>query len=72
MNGSVPDFDVDKIINKLLVFKDKKPHKQVNLTEQEIRNLCLKSKDIFSRQSPLVELEAPIKICGITSTIESN
>lgn len=65
MNGSTPDFDVDKIIAKLLEFKDKKPQKQVNLSEQEIRNLCLKSRDIFSRQSPLLELEAPIKVCGM-------
>ena len=58
------DIDVDKIIEKLLEVKDKKPGKQVNLTEQEIKGLCIKSREIFVSQPILVELEAPIKICG--------
>lgn len=36
----------------------------MNLTEQEVRGLCLKSRDIFINQPILLELEAPIKICG--------
>ncbi len=64
MNSNTGDFDVDKIMDKLLEFKDKKPQKQVNLTEIEIRNLCIKSREIFISQSTLIELEAPIKICG--------
>lgn len=38
--------------------------KTVHLTENEVRNLCLKSRDIFLNQPILLELEAPIKICG--------
>lgn len=36
----------------------------VSLTEQEVRWLCLKSKEIFLSQPILLELEGPIKICG--------
>jgi len=36
----------------------------VNLTEGEIRGLCLKSREIFISQPILLELEAPIKIVG--------
>jgi len=58
------DIDIDKIIEKLLEVKDKKPGKQVGLTENEIRGLCIKSREIFMNQPILIELEAPIKICG--------
>ena len=33
-------------------------------TEAEVRGLCLKSREIFMQQPILLELEAPIKICG--------
>ena len=57
-------FDVDKIIEKLLEVRGKRPGKTVNLLESEIRQLCLKSKEIFTSQPILLELEAPIKIVG--------
>ena len=41
-----------------------KPGKNVQLTENEIRSLCLKSREIFLSQPILLELEAPVKICG--------
>ena len=61
------DFDVDKIIDKLLDCRDKKKDtiKPANLTETEIKSLCLKSREIFMQQPILLELEAPIKICGM-------
>uniref|UniRef100_A0A8C4KXK0 protein-serine/threonine phosphatase n=1 Tax=Equus asinus asinus TaxID=83772 RepID=A0A8C4KXK0_EQUAS len=34
------------------------------LQENEIRGLCLKSREIFLSQPILLELEAPLKICG--------
>ena len=55
---------LDGIINRLLEVRGK-PGKQVQLSESEIRQLCLVSKDIFLMQPVLLELEAPIKICGI-------
>jgi serine/threonine-protein phosphatase PP1 catalytic subunit len=56
--------DVDNIIARLLEVRGNRPGKQVNLTEAEIRGLCLKSREIFISQPILLELEAPIKIVG--------
>lgn len=44
-----------------------RPGKNVQLTETEIRNLCLKCREIFLSQPILLELEAPLKICGESS-----
>lgn len=60
----VPGFDVDSIIGRLLEVRGKKPGKNVVLSEQEIRQLCLSSREIFMSQPILLELEAPIKIVG--------
>jgi hypothetical protein len=43
--------------------------KEVKLMEAEIRGLCMKAREIFLSQPMLLELEAPIKICGIASLI---
>lgn len=58
------DIDVDSIIEKLLSVRGSKPGKVVNLTESEVRGLCIKSREIFISQPILLELEAPLKICG--------
>ncbi|KAJ0261428.1 Serine/threonine-protein phosphatase PP1 isozyme 2 [Hirschfeldia incana] len=56
---------LDDIIRRLLDYRNPKPGtKQVMLNESEIRQLCLVSKEIFLQQPNLLELEAPIKICG--------
>ena len=59
--------DVDKIMEKLLAVRDKRPGKQVNLTEQEIQGLCVQAREVFMSQPVLLELEAPLKVCGIPS-----
>ncbi|CAD6221895.1 GSCOCG00005228001-RA-CDS [Cotesia congregata] len=41
-----------------------RPGKSVIMTEAEVRGLCLKSREIFLQQPILLELEAPLKICG--------
>ena len=46
-----------------------KPGKNVNLTEAEIRGLCNKSREVFLSQPILLELEAPLKICGASMTV---
>eukprot|EP01028_Stygiella_incarcerata_P003680 TRINITY_DN1766_c1_g1_i1.p1 TRINITY_DN1766_c1_g1~~TRINITY_DN1766_c1_g1_i1.p1 ORF type:complete len:327 (-),score=63.82 TRINITY_DN1766_c1_g1_i1:423-1403(-) len=58
------DFDVDKIIDKLLEVRGSRPGKQVQLQEHEIRGLITRAREIFLSQPPLLELDAPIKICG--------
>jgi len=58
------DVAVDRIIEKLLEVRTCKPGKQVNLSESEIKGLCTKAREVFLSQPILLELEAPIKVCG--------
>lgn len=37
---------------------------QVNLPESQIRQLCTKSREVFLSQPMLLELKAPLVICG--------
>ena len=60
--------EVDDVIGKLLEVRGSRPGKQVNLTEAEIRNLCTSAREVFMSQPVLLELEAPIKICGARRT----
>ena len=54
----------DAIIDALLSVRGSRPGKKVDLTEKQITFLCVTAKDIFLSQPILLELEAPIKICG--------
>lgn len=63
-SSALEPIDVDNIIEKLLSVRGARPGKQVNLSETEIRGLCLHAREVFLAQPILVELEAPIKICG--------
>ena len=56
--------NVDNIIEKLLSVKGNKPGKQVDLKEEEIKFLIDKSLPIIKEQKMLVELEAPLHVCG--------
>ncbi|THZ89035.1 pp1, catalytic subunit of type 1 serine/threonine protein phosphatase, partial [Aureobasidium pullulans] len=49
---------------RLLEVRGSRPGKQVQLLETEIRYLCTRAREIFISQPILLELEAPIKICG--------
>lgn len=60
----ITSIDVDSIIERLLEVRGSRPGKNVQLTENEIKGLCYKARDIFLSQPNLLELEAPIKICG--------
>ncbi|KAM3245405.1 hypothetical protein ACQJBY_056630 [Aegilops geniculata] len=56
---------VDELIRRLLDGKKgKAPGKKVQLSEAEIRHLCVTAKGIFLAQPNLLELEAPINVCG--------
>lgn len=55
---------LDDIINRLLEFRQARTVRQVQMSEAEIRQLCNVSREIFLQQPNLLELEAPIKICG--------
>lgn len=58
---------LDDIIGRLLEFRQARSSRQVQLMESEIRQLCAVSREIFLQQPNLLELEAPIKICGVFS-----
>ncbi len=64
MTTQAADIDVDSIIQRLLEVRGSRPGRQVQLTENEIKGLCIKAREIFMSQPILLELEAPIKICG--------
>lgn len=58
------ELQIDNVISRLLEVKGARPGKNVQLHEAEIKALCLKSREIFLSQPILLELEAPLKICG--------
>ena len=58
------DIDVDNVIEQLVSVRGARPGHQVALTENDIRSLCTRAREIFMSQPVLLELEAPIKICG--------
>ncbi|KAI0302422.1 Metallo-dependent phosphatase-like protein [Multifurca ochricompacta] len=64
MGDHSTEIDLDSVINRLLEVRGNRPGKPVNLEEYEIKYLCTKSREIFINQPILLELEAPIKICG--------
>jgi len=77
--------DLDSVIERLLegtpthmllcrrpnhsLVRGSRPGKQVQLAEYEIRYLCTKAREIFINQPILLELEAPLKICGHTPSL---
>lgn len=52
---------LDDIIRRLL---EGRGGKQVQLSEAEIRHLCVNARQIFLSQPNLLRLSAPIRICG--------
>ncbi|XP_006902052.1 PREDICTED: serine/threonine-protein phosphatase PP1-beta catalytic subunit-like [Elephantulus edwardii] len=58
------ELNMDSLITRLLEVRGCRPGKIVQMTEAEVRGLCIKSRGIFLSQPILFELEAPLKICG--------
>ena len=56
--------DVDNILERLLSVRRNKPGKTVDLKEEAIKYLIDKSMIIFKEQKMLIELEAPLRVCG--------
>ncbi|KAK9735477.1 hypothetical protein RND81_04G208000 [Saponaria officinalis] len=61
MEGTMDENVLDDIIRRLL---EGKGAKQVQLSEGEIRQLCVNARHIFLSQPNLLQLHAPIRICG--------
>lgn len=58
--------DVDLIIDKLLEARYLEPNTEIDLSEEQISLLIDEVTRIFMSQPMLLELPAPIKICGIS------
>lgn len=61
MEGMMDKAVLDDIIRRLL---EGRGGKQVQLSEGEIRQLCVNARQIFLSQPNLLEIHAPIRICG--------
>ncbi|ELT89412.1 hypothetical protein CAPTEDRAFT_5100 [Capitella teleta] len=57
------EINVDSVIKQLLSVRET-PGKQVQLPETIIRQLCLRSRDVFLEQPMMIELDSPVNICG--------
>uniref|UniRef100_A0A224XKA6 Serine/threonine-protein phosphatase n=1 Tax=Panstrongylus lignarius TaxID=156445 RepID=A0A224XKA6_9HEMI len=57
-------FNVDNIIARLIEVRSSKHSRMVTLPEQDIRTLCITCREILLQQPTLLELEAPLKVCG--------
>ncbi|XP_054282231.1 serine/threonine-protein phosphatase alpha-2 isoform-like [Macrosteles quadrilineatus] len=57
--------NIDSITDRLLQgVRQLQPGKNVQLSDFEVRHLISKSREIFLSQPMLLELDAPLKICG--------
>ncbi|KAF5454109.1 hypothetical protein F2P56_023797 [Juglans regia] len=61
MEGMMGKGGLDDIIRRLL---EGKGGKQVQLSEGELRQLCINARQIFLSQPNLLEIRAPVRICG--------
>ncbi|CAN1219798.1 Serine/threonine-protein phosphatase PP1 (Fragment) [Linum perenne] len=61
MEGMMDQGVLDDIIRRLL--EGKGGGKQVQLSESEIRQLCVNARQIFLSQPTLVEIKPPLRIC---------
>jgi serine/threonine-protein phosphatase PP1 catalytic subunit len=58
-------FNVDEVIDSLLSVKSR-ANKRVDLPETKITQLCRAVRGVFMSQPMLLEIAAPVKICGDT------
>lgn len=63
-NTTADESWVDGMIDLLLQARNKKPGTPVEISAQDATTLCNQTREIFMSQPMLLELGAPIKICG--------
>ena len=64
-NNATPDESwIDGIIDNLLSARNKKPGTPVDISVQDATTLCSQAREVLLSQPMLLELGAPIKICG--------
>jgi serine/threonine-protein phosphatase PP1 catalytic subunit len=64
MAQSDTDLEIEEILKKCLEVKGGKSGKLVNNSEPNLRTLCVAVREVLLLQSALLELEAPLQICG--------
>jgi len=64
MSAPAEESWIDGLIDQLLQARNKKPGTPVELSVQDATNLCNQAREVFLSQPMLLELGAPIKICG--------
>ena len=57
---------VDESLQKLLACRKAPPGTEVNLPEEHIIKIARAARDVFMSQSMLLEIAAPLNICGDT------
>ena len=55
---------VDSMIDMLLSSRNNRPGTPVDLQASDLTMLCTQAREVFMAQPMLLELGAPIKICG--------
>jgi serine/threonine-protein phosphatase PP1 catalytic subunit len=60
------DLDIDNAIKLLLSVKNSAPGTEVNLPEELIVKIVRAAREIFMQQPMLIEVHAPVNICGDT------
>mmetsp|Transcript_73368 Transcript_73368/g.141924 ORF Transcript_73368/g.141924 Transcript_73368/m.141924 type:complete len:305 (+) Transcript_73368:44-958(+) len=58
------ELKLDEIIGKCIENIGQKPGKMIQTADGQLRALCNTAREVFLGQSTLLELEAPLKICG--------
>jgi len=64
-DGNGAEVDIDSVLDKLLNVRRRHPTGQIVALDQSIVSfLCASARDIFMEQPMLLEVEAPISLCG--------
>jgi len=58
------DLEVDEILKRCLEVRGGKSGKLVIHADGQLRSLCAAARQVILSQSPFLELEAPIQVCG--------
>nr|CAB3477135.1 unnamed protein product [Digitaria exilis] len=62
MAGAMDAAAVDEVLRRLV--EGGRGGRQVQLSEAEIRQLCVEAKQVLLSQPNLLRIHAPVKICG--------
>ena len=58
--------EVDKTLQKLLTARNMRPGLEIDIPEEDISKIVRTARVIFLNQSMLLEVHAPLNICGDT------